>query len=136
MSLLKAYTKLLNSLEAAAIRDEEVTDTDVREAMALVLNYYFVWGKNRRPYPCTYRMFSRRGDRRVAKAIRRFLKFAASSKELAEISIGQARLDFLQNTSHRTPKLGMTYDDLMGYMEAPLDPETLPEDVYEKGEYD
>lgn len=133
--LIEALAVLFGELERIASEHEEMTDTDVREALHLTLNYYFVWGKPRSRFPRSFGMFSAEGDRRIGKAIRKFLDMVDELDEVAAIPVGQARLDFLQQPDVRTAS-GMQYDEFIGYRETPLDPDPLPEFMFLEGEYD
>ena len=45
--LKRALIEFFAELEQISGNHDELTDTDVREALHLTLNYYFVWGKPR-----------------------------------------------------------------------------------------
>lgn len=51
MSLADAVVELLEELERVARLHEEVTDTDVREALHAALTRGFVWGRKARGRP-------------------------------------------------------------------------------------
>jgi hypothetical protein len=132
--LIEAIVGFFGDLERISRKHEEVTDTDVREALYLSLNYYFVWGKTCPRFPRSFGMFSAEGDRLVDKALRRFLEAARESEELAAVPVGQARLDLLQNSNIKTAR-GMQYDEFIGHGESPLAPDPLPEFFFLDGEY-
>lgn len=134
-NLEDAVVALLEELQRISQEHEEVTDTDVQESISLALNSYFVWGRERTPFPRSFGMFSAKGDRLVAAAVLGFLEAAETSGELANIPVGQARLDVLQADSAVTED-GATFDDFIGYLEAPLPAEPLPEHMFEEREYD
>ncbi len=114
---------------------EELTDTDVRENLHLTLNYFFVWGKTLDRLPISYGMFSLRGDQSIASVVNHFLSSVSILSELSEISIGQERLDLLQNEKIVT-SAGHQYDEFIGHSDKPLMPDPLPENLFEKDNYD
>lgn len=126
--------RFFNELEDASSLYEELTDTDVREAIHLTLNYYFVWAKPIDRLPCSYRMFTRDGDRAVAAAIQRFLSDTRNSATVARIPPGPLRLGLLQDRSVRTVG-GSEYDLFIGHVDDPFEPEPSPEDLFEPGDY-
>lgn len=132
--LLEALDRLLGDLERISTRHEEVTDTDVREALHLTLNYYFVWGNTRERFPRSFGMFSAEGDRLVGKAVQKFLDAIGESNELAAIPVGKARLDFLQHAGVKTEG-GMQWDEFFGHRESPLPPDPLPEFLFLEADY-
>lgn len=133
--LNKALAALFAELEQISSEHDELTDTDVREALHLTLNYYFVWGKPRPLFPRSFGMFSAEGDRLVGKAVRRFLDTIEEFNEVDAIPVGKMRLDFLQQADVRTPS-GMQYDEFIGHRESPLAPDPLPDFLFRDGEYD
>ena len=133
--LIDALCRLFNELERISGEHEEVTDTDVREALHLTINYYFVWGKPRFRVPCNFGMFSAEGDRLVGKAVQEFLDAVGELDELAAIPVGQARLDLLQRADLSTAG-GMQYDEFIGHRASPIEPEPLPELLFLEGDYD
>lgn len=124
-----------NELEPLSDEHIELTDTDVREAIHLALNYYFVWGKARARLPISYYMFSLEADRAVARAVERFLVAADDCFEISRIPLGQARLDLLQDESIRTP-CSETYDLFIGHSDEPLQPDQLPQRMFEEPDYE
>ena len=48
MAFSNVYTEYLNSLELIYQEHEELTDTDVRERLYVVINWYFIWGQTAR----------------------------------------------------------------------------------------
>lgn len=126
---------LLEELERVEADHEELTDTDVREAIHLVLNEYFVWGRDSYPFPRSFRMFSEVGDELVRVALRHFLKAALESDELPHLPVGQARLDVLQAATAET-HAGRRYDEFLGHRDTPLVRKPLPEEMFLPGEYE
>lgn len=130
--LNSAIKTLLVGLEQLSKEFEEVTDTDVRESLHMILNYCFVWGKELDQRPVSYGMFTLEGDQSVAQIVDTFLSSVSS---LSDIPVGKGRLDLLQNPDIRTPE-GCQYDDFIGHVDESLLPDELPEDLFEEGDYD
>jgi hypothetical protein len=80
---------LYADLEEIDREHDELTDTDVREALHVALNYYFVWAKPLDHLPVSYSMFSAAGDAAVAKAVNRFLGEAARVAEAMASPVGR-----------------------------------------------
>jgi hypothetical protein len=97
-----AVVRLLDELRRISLEHEELTDTDVRDAIHLTLNAHFVWGLGRAPFPRNFRMFSREGNGLVAAAVSRFLDDVDASGELSRVPIGVERLAVLQGGDART----------------------------------
>lgn len=131
-SLNSAIKAFFIGLEQLSKEFEEVTDTDVRESLHLVLNYCFVWGKELDQLPVSYGMFTLEGDQSVAQVVSTFLSSASS---LSDIPVGIERLNLLQNREIRTPE-GCQYDDFIGHVDEPLFPDELPKDLFEEDDYD
>ncbi len=126
---------LFCELEKVADSHDELTDTDVREALHMSLNRFFVWGKPLDRLPTSYGMFSREGDEAVARAVSNFLFSVNSIPELSVTQLGQSRLNRLQNPNIFTPN-GCQYDYFIGHADEPLPPDELPEDLFDDGDYD
>ncbi len=130
-SLLRFYLEL----EDISIRFDELTDTDVREAIHLTLNRFFVWGHEYSKLPRSFGMFSQGGDNEVAVALRNFLNDPAIRSVKNSLSVGKERLQFLQDATIQT-RGGNLYDYFIGHVDEPLPDQELPEYLFEKGEYD
>ena len=133
-SLDRSIRVLYLELEKLADSNDELTDTDVREALHMTLNNFFVWGKALDRLPISYGMFSREGDEAVARAVNNFLFSVHSTSELSAIPKGKERLNRLQNPNILTPG-GCQYDDFIGHADEPLSPGELPEDLFDEGDY-
>lgn len=120
-----AVGEMLNRLEVISQENEELTDTDVREAVHRTLNYYFVWGGEPLQIPLRYGMFSSEADQRIRETLRQFIDVARRAADMEGLSYGKARLDALQDPTLRT-KGGMIYDELIGHRDFPLPAEPLP----------
>lgn len=119
--LEREVSEFLNHLEGAERAHAEVTDTSVREALAEVLSWHFVWGKRVDVWPTDYALFGPAGNRRVAEAVRAFLEAAIPRAEELGVPVGPARLEILQDVSIETEQ-GECYDLFLGHLDEPLDP--------------
>lgn len=127
------YTDYLNELEHIAEEHDELTDTDVRERLRDVINYYFVWGNPvDESFPQKYAMFSAEGDALVAQATRNFVEQAQQAA--SDVAVGNARNDLLESAEVETEE-GASFDEFIGSTDEAL-PEEEPasDDVY--GDYD
>ncbi|MES9904410.1 MAG: hypothetical protein ABW168_17255 [Sedimenticola sp.] len=123
-----------SELKQLAEKHEELTDTDVREALHITLNYFFVWKKEASSYPISYGMFSKEGDRLVAESVKTFLNAITNYPEIVSVPIGQERLNLLQNSNMSLG--GSQYDEFIGHSDSPLPPDTLPGYLFDEGDYD
>lgn len=132
MTFDERYTEFLNALEDAALEHDELTDTEVRERMHEVINWYFVWGNPLdAEFPKRYAMFSAEGDKKVAQAVRAFVEDACRIG--ADLQPGAERHAALENFSIET-KAGNSYDWFLGSSDKPVPPERPASDsLY--GEY-
>lgn len=131
----EVIAELYAELERLSDEYKELTDTDVREALHLTLNYYFVWGKAQDRLPIAYEMWTREGDQAVAQAVKRFLTATDGCPEISSLPIGQLRLNLLQDRSIRTPR-GEQYDLFIGHSDEPSPPDPLPPDMFEEPDYE
>ena len=115
------YTDYLNALERIAEEHDELTDTDVRERLREVINYYFVWGNPVDDgFPQKYAMFSAEGDELVAQATQSFIEQAQQA--VAEVTVGNARNHLLESADVETEE-GASFDEFIGSTD-----EALPEE--------
>ena len=124
--------KFLTDLEQLSEEFDELTDTDVRESLFVIVNYYFIWGEKLERSPISYGMFTLAGDQAVAQTVETFL---SSVSNLKNIPVGITRLKLIQNPDITTPK-GCQYDDYLGHTDELLLPEPLSEVFFEEGDYD
>lgn len=123
-------------LSSLAQRFDELTDTDVREALSATLDYFFVWGKSDpRGMPVCYEMFSAEGDKAVSEVVNKFVSKALKSANQLGMSPGKPRLNALQDQSIVTSE-GLTYDYFIGHADAVGSAEPLWDGRFEAGEYD
>ena len=133
MDFDSVYTAFLNALEHIAEEHDELTDTDVRERLREVINYYFVWANPVDDnFPEKYAMFSEEGDALVAQATRRFIEQA--QQVASDVAVGNARNDLLENSEVETEE-GAYFDEFIGSTEEAL-PEEPPASDAVYGDYD
>lgn len=125
MSFNKRYVAFLSQLEEIADGHEELTDTDVRERLHEVLNYYFIWGKGSvTKLPKRFAMFSSTADNRVAKVVKSFIVDALSITAKEGVVEGAPRHALIEDSTAVTSK-GNAYDVFLGSSDEPL-PATPP----------
>lgn len=117
MPIRNLIVGLYKELEVIGHKHHELYDTDVRETLAETLLYYFVWGHPLEPEPCSYSMFSASADRKVSRAVTKFLR-AATPVAAAEGIGRKARYKALQDPSILTPG-GHRYDNFIGHSDTP-----------------
>ena len=132
MTFASRYTKFLNTLEEISEEYDELTDTDVRERLHEVINWYFIWGKPvDNDFPKLYGMFSPEGDARVARAVRSFVEEA--SVIAANLEFGMERNATIENPEITTES-GNSYDLFLGSADVVLPPrKPASDDLY--GDY-
>lgn len=126
---------LIERFEVLADVHEELTDTDVREAISFALSEYFVWGRALDTFPSTFRMFSAEGDRLVGVAVRDFVTNVRLARDFDRYERGHERLQLLQHP-RAASRSGMRYDELWGHCEAPHSEGSIPQDMFGKPDYD
>lgn len=129
--VLSLYEKLESLLDS----HNELTDTEVRESIHLVLTYYFVWNNDLTEFPKSFCMFDKEGDDAVGTAIHEFLNTIKRDSALGDIGVGIERLDYLQNEELVTPG-GRHYYDFIGIRKTPIKIDCLPEYLFEEGDYE
>lgn len=127
---------LWNNLERLESSFDELTDTDVTEALTVTLNFYFVWGReDRRGSPISYEMFTPEGDSAVARVVDEFLAQARECLAEFPVAAGQTRHDLLRNLDLKTES-GATCERFIGVLDEPLPAESLWEGRFEPGDYE
>jgi hypothetical protein len=126
MDFESIYAEYLNALEAIAEHHHELTDTDVRERLREVINYYFVWDHDvDAQFPQKYAMFSLVADQRVAAATRAFIEHAKLIT--IDVELGDERNYLLQNFDIETP-CGVYFDEFIGSTDEALNDEPPSKD--------
>jgi hypothetical protein len=120
MSFLDCYKQFLSELEQISDEHDEVTDTDVRQRLRAVINYYFVWGLPiADDFPKRYALFSEQGDSRVYQAVHKFIVEAVAAAEQEGLSQGEARHKALENEDATTERFA-SYGEFLGSVEEVL----------------
>ena len=110
----KRYVAYLNRLQAIARKHDELTDTDVRERLHEVIDYFVIWGKPLTGFPKRYAMMSDSADRAVAEATRAFVVDARKLARTRRASrLGAARHALIEDNSAKS-RDGNTYDVYLG----------------------
>jgi hypothetical protein len=123
MSFLNRYKQFLTELEQIAEEHDELTDTDVRERLHEVINYYFIWGNPiEADFPKRYALFSARGDKKVHAVVKSFITEAVLLAQQEGLEVGEARNNVLENEEAVTEN-GTGYDEFLGSREETLPPE-------------
>jgi hypothetical protein len=131
-----AIRRLWSELERLEAEYEGLTDTDVREALAVVLNHYFVLGlSDSRGFPICYEMFTPEGDAAVARAVEEFLVAAGRCMDKSPIATGQARHDVLRDL-RLTTNSGADCERYIGILEEPLAADPVWSGRFEPGDYE
>lgn len=83
------YLHYLNELDELSQTYDELTDTDVRERLRDIIDWFFVWGHETKNFPKRFAMFSSKADKKVRTATLHFIEqeFMACYRSKA-ISIG------------------------------------------------
>lgn len=126
MEFRSLLTRFLNSLEDYSGEYPEINDTDVREAIAEVLNRYFVWGhapETAKP-PVNFGMFSVAGNLAVSGAVQDFLTAALALPVVQSTPPGERRHALLQDLDAKTRR-GETYYLFFGHSDDVLRDEPL-----------
>jgi hypothetical protein len=109
----KRYVSFLNELSKLAKKYDELSDTDVRERLHEVINYYFVWGKPMKGFPKRFDMMSDAADRAMAACVRKFVADARRIAEESEVGKGAPRHALLEDPKAKTRR-GECYDVFLG----------------------
>jgi hypothetical protein len=122
-TFLKRYCQFLNELEQISKEHDELTDTDVRERLHEVINYYFIWEKPlESDFPKRFAMFSTEGDKKVFKTVHRFINDAIKLARAEGLEIGDQRNSAIENPKALT-STGNSYDLFLGSSDSALAPE-------------
>jgi hypothetical protein len=127
MKFIERYIQFLTELEQIDQNHEGLTDTDVRERMGEVINYYFIWGNPITPdIPRYFFMPTPNGDKALFKATYTFIIDALVCANAERIDTPAARHAALGDPAAITPQ-GNAYWLFLGYSEnvlAPLKPDS------------
>ena len=112
----------LQNLSDISLRFQDVTDTDVREALFRVINFHFIWDLRLPSEPKRFMMLNPDGDRAVATAVNQFF-LQLSDSDASLLSPGIERHNFIHNHAVRTDD-GLDYERFLGTGE--LTPPKVP----------
>ncbi|HEU5136638.1 MAG TPA: hypothetical protein VFU13_15935 [Steroidobacteraceae bacterium] len=113
MEFGRLYSAYLNRLQVIARSHDELTDTDVRERLHEVINYFFIWDKPQGRFPKKFAMMSAGADRAVAAATRAFINEALKFARKSGIEAGAARHALIEDDSVKS-RNGDAYDVYLG----------------------
>jgi hypothetical protein len=134
MTFLKRYCQFLDELEKISEEHDELTDTDVRERLHEVINYYFIWEKPMAPdFPKRFGMFSAEGDKKIFNVARAFIEEGVRLANTEVIKIGEQRNSAIENPKAQT-STGNSYDLFLGSSDNALPPEKPTSDEFYKYE--
>lgn len=118
MDFRTCYTDFLERLDAIADTCEELTDTEVRERMREVIEYYFVWDQPiDADFPRCYAMFTETADAQVAAAVHEFVVTARRLAQAEGLAPGAARHAAIEDATIETDA-GTMYDEYLGSTDA------------------
>ena len=134
MTFLKRYCQFLDELEKISEEHNELTDTDVRERLHEVINYYFIWGKPiESNFPKCFGMFSSEGDKKIFKVVRHFIQDAVKHANTEKLEVGEQRNSVIESPKALT-STGNAYDFFLGSSDCALPPEKPALDEFYKNE--
>jgi hypothetical protein len=123
MTFLERYIQFLNELEMIDKNHDGLTDTDVRERLHGVINYYFTWGNPiEQDIPRYFFMPTPEGDKEVFKTLYSFIIDALICANEEGLNSAQSRHEALENPMAVTSK-GNSYDLFLGSSAQVLAPE-------------
>ncbi len=98
MKFVERYVQFLNELEEINQNHNELTDTDVRERLREVINYYFTWDNAiESDFPQRLSMFTPEGDKQVSKAVHNFIIDVTNWAKTEGVGLGQTRHSLLED---------------------------------------
>jgi len=113
MDFRTRYIAFLDQLRTLAKSHDDLTDTDVRERLHQVINYFFIWGKPLKGFPKRFEMMSARGDRALAPKVRSFVVDARRIAAKTRIRTGAARHALIEDPL-AVNRNGDSYDVYIG----------------------
>ena len=137
MDFLERYIQFLNELEEINLNHDELTDTDVRERLHEVINYYFVWGNHvESDFPQRFSMFTPEGDKQVYKAVYSFIMDAIRWADVEKIELGQARNSLIEDEKAISSE-GNSYWLFLGFSEDVLPmKKPAPDEIFDYSDDD
>jgi len=119
MEFRKRYRAFLDGMRALSKQHDDLTDTEVRERLHEVVNYYFICGKPMTAFPKRFAMMSAAGDRALAPLVKAFIRDARRIAEEQGIKPGAARHALIEDPRAKTSR-GDRYDLFLGSSDKPL----------------
>lgn len=132
MNFLDRYIQFLNQLEDVAKNHDELTDTDVRERLREVINYYLIWENPIEPeFPQRFSMLTSEADRQVRGAVHSFVVDATQCAEMQEAELGQSRHSLIED-ERAISSTGESYWLFLGFSEDVLSMEKpAPDEIFD-----
>ena len=122
MKFLERYIQFLNEMESIEQNHEGVTDTDVRERLREIINYYFVWQNPiETDIPRYFYMPTPEGDKNVFVATYTFLIDSLVCAQSEGLDSAQARHQALENPAAISDE-GHVYEEFLCTQDTPLPP--------------
>jgi hypothetical protein len=113
----KALKQLINSLDKAFEKHEELGDTMVREEMFDAVLKSFIKPEKGYKLPKEFGMFSDAGNKLVRETLTKFLKHPEVLAASKKLKAPKQRLDAFQDVEVESSD-GNTYDEYFGYCDA------------------
>ena len=134
MKMNEAVEAFYEGLDEVYREYDEVTDTDVREALYYTVARMFIEGRPDGTLPTTLRMMSERGDKMLLRVMERFLDDVRSADDYVEYSSSARRTELMLRD--RTTKRGTWCGDLFPRDAPPKGEWEFPADLFEAPEYE
>lgn len=126
--------KFLNKLDELSESYEEFLDTDVRDAIFEVICPYLVWGMKIESRPKVFEMYTAAGDEDVSRIVCSFIR-EINSTSFANVELGQARLDILQDETNKS-STKKSFIDYVGFNALERCPKSVPDHRFEEVGYE
>ena len=130
----EAVEAFYEGLDEVYLEYEEVTDTDVREALYYTVVRMFIELRLDSTLPTTLRMMSERGDKMLIGVVERFLDDVRSAEDSIEYSSRARRTELM--FQDRTTRRGTWYGELLPRDALPKGEWEFPPDLLEAPEYE
>lgn len=105
--------QLLKALEAIGEENEEIGDTECRDAMRAAVYHSFLLPKPGYRLPATFGLYSKKSNQLVREALAVYIKAAKAEAKKLDLSF-RGRLVAFQNAAIHTED-GTTSDEFFGY---------------------
>lgn len=118
-SLQVPLRELLEDLDAIGAKHSEVSDSEVRESLHRIITYCVILGLTDRDIPEDLRMYGESASQALREVLRRFIPAMREAFSRAGVPIGDARLDWFQNSGVLT-QAAYEYEYYFGLRDGPL----------------